>query len=204
MPAPKAAPAPAPAPAKIKPPEKKVSSAAKPEVPPPPKVEAQPLRPMLSAADIERLYQQDTHARIDEIRRESESSARIEQLKQQLAAQATAQSPATTTVAPEKVGSASGTGVQAGIAFEEWIREYLAQRWTLPATHWKKGLRSTVVLRFDAQGNRSGYTVLNASGDSLFDQSVEQCILQLQTLPAPPGRARVFSITFDPNEMLNK
>jgi len=189
---------PAPAPTKIKTPEKKATPAVKAEVQPAPKAVAQPLSPMLSPADIERMYQQDTHARIEEI------STRIEQLKRQLAAQATAQSPVTTTVSTEKVGSASGTGTQEGIAFEEWIREYLAQHWTLPSTHWGKGLRSTVVLRFDAQGNRTGYTVLSASGDSLFDQSVEQCVERLQTLPAAPGKSRAFSIIFDPNEMLKK
>lgn len=195
---------PAPAPAKIKTPEQNVTPTPKAEVPPAPKVAPQPLQPMLSAAEIERIYQQDTHARIDEIRRENEASARIEQLKRQLAAQATAQSPTTTTVSTETVGSASGTGTQAGIAFEEWIMEYLAQHWTLPLTHRKKGLRSTVVLRFDAQGNRTGYTMLIASGDSLFDQSVEQCVLSLQTLPAPPSKSRSFTIIFDPNEMLKK
>jgi len=160
----------------------------------------QPQQPMLSAAEIENLYKQDTQERIDEIRQQKGTSERIERLKQQLATDKRTSSPSTT-VASGRVGSVGGSGSQAGVDYTEWIKGYLMEHWTLPRTHWKKELYIIVELRFDPQGRRRSYRVIRSSGDSYFDQSVEKAVTKLDKLPSPPGKELSLSIKFDPEEM---
>lgn len=190
---------PAAEPKKVKPEPKKATPAPAPQPPPAPAPVVQPKQPMLSTAEIENLYQQDTQERIDAMRQERTSRTRIEQLKQQLAADTQTQSP-TTVVATGQVGSIGGTGTQAGVDFTERIKGYLMENWTLPLTHWKKELYSVVELRFDPQGRRRGFRVIRASGDSLFDQSVEKAVTKLDKLPNPPGKELSLSVKFDPKE----
>lgn len=182
-----------PAAAPEKPPQKKV----KPQPPSTPAV--QPQQPMLSAAELENLYRQDPQERINEMRQQRDSRARIERLKQQLAADTRTQSP-TTTVTAGQVGSVGGSGTQAGVETFEWIRGYLMENWILPRTHWKKDLYSVVELRFDPQGRQRGFRVVRSSGDSLFDRSVEKAVNKLEKLPSPPGKELSVSVKFDPEE----
>ena len=162
----------------------------------------QPQQPMLSAAEIERLYQQDTQKRIEEIRRENATQDKIARLKKQLSSLAAEESPAPVTVRARQLGSVTGTGVQVGVDMREWIKEYLSENWTLPKTYWKRGLKARVEIFFDAQGYQSSYKMLDASGDIYFDDSVRQAVMRLQKLPAAPTQKRSYTITFDPEEML--
>jgi TonB family protein len=177
--------------------DKQVQKKEKPKPAPSPAV--QPQQPMLSAEEIEKMYQQDTQESIEEMRRKRDSRERIERLKEQLSADTRTQSP-TTTVAAGRVGSTGGSGTQAGVDFTEWIKGYLIENWTLPRSHWKRDLYSVVELRFDSQGRRRGFRIIRSSGDSLFDLSVERAVTKLEKLPSPPGRELSLSVKFDPEE----
>ncbi|MFN2257931.1 MAG: TonB family protein, partial [Desulfuromonadaceae bacterium] len=91
-------------------------------------------------------------------------------------------------------------GTQAGVDFNEWIKGYLMEHWTLPRTHWKKELYSVVELRFGPQGERRGFRMIRSSGDPYFDQSVEKAVTELDKLPSPPGKELSLSVKFDPEE----
>ena len=102
------------------------------------------------------------------------------------------------------VGVVGGTGTQAGVSFDGWIKEYLSQAWALPSHYYQRGLVAKMVLRFDRRGRLIYYEMLSPSGDTFFDASVKRAVQQLQQLPGEPEKQMELIVTFDPREMLTR
>lgn len=154
-------------------------------------------KPTPQPAVVDNRYGDETLDAIEQLRRKQ----RIADLKNQLANLTSEPSPAVTTIdAP--VGVVGGTGTEAGVDFDSWIKEYLSQAWALPSHYHQRGLVAKMMLRFDSQGRRYSYEMLSPSGDTFFDASVKRAVQQLQQLPSAPGTALELIVTFDPKEML--
>lgn len=128
---------------------------------------------------------------IEQMRRKQ----RIAELKAKLSRLATEPSTA-------PVGVVGGTGDQAGVDFDSWIKSYLSQAWALPAHYRQRGFIATILLRFNRDGQLIYTEMLRSSGDSFFDASVNRAVQQLQRLPSEPQKQLELSVTFDPREML--
>lgn len=128
---------------------------------------------------------------IEQMRRKQ----RIADLKEKLSRLATEPSTA-------PVGVVGGSGDQAGVDFDGWIKSFLSQAWALPAHYRQRGLVATMLLRFNRQGQLIYTEMLRSSGDGFFDASVKRAVQQLQRLPNEPKKQLELSVTFDPREML--
>lgn len=181
-----------------KPVVKKQTPPAKPAAPVKKVVEKKTAVPVATEpAVVDNRYGEETLDAIEQLRRKQ----RIAELKNQLASLASEPSPAVTTIdAP--VGVVGGTGTEAGVDFDSWIKEYLSQAWALPSHYHQRGLVAKMVVRFDSQGRRYSYEMLSPSGDTFFDASVKRAVQQLQQLPSAPGTPLELIVTFDPKEML--
>ena len=141
---------------------------------------------------------QQMQARQEQERRKQEIAA----LEAKLAAMA-AQEKQRASEAP--AGETHGTGKQTGVAYDTWIHAYLKQAWTLSRYQVDRmNLQATVELVFDAQGNLLDYHFVDRSGEERFDNSVKRAILQLKTLPTPPGRRLEIPVVFNLKDLLNK
>jgi outer membrane biosynthesis protein TonB len=84
------------------------------------------------------------------------------------------------TAAP--VGSASGTGDEAGSAIDEWLQSAVKAKWTWTDRK-KKDLSAEVEVEFDAAGKLSNYRFIRHSTDARFDDSLKRALLSLEPLP---------------------
>ena len=80
------------------------------------------------------------------------------------------------------VGSASGTGDEAGSAIDEWLRSAVKAKWTWTDRK-KKDLSAEVEVEFDAAGKLSNYRFIRHSTDARFDDSLKRALLSLEPLP---------------------
>ncbi|MDO9080580.1 MAG: TonB C-terminal domain-containing protein, partial [Desulfuromonadales bacterium] len=105
------------------------------------------------AADIARMKQrkeaQDTQAAIAAMRKKTTST------------------PPT----PAAVGSASGTGDEAGSAIGEWLQQAVKEKWTWTDRK-RKDLSAEIEVNFASNGKIIGYRFKRSSGDVRFDKSL--------------------------------
>lgn len=154
-------------------------------------VAAKPVKP------VEDSYASETQDVIAEMRRKK----RIADLKNQLNDLAHDPLP-TTDVVDAPVGVVGGTGSQAGVSYDGWIKAFLSEAWALPSHYHQRGLVAKMLLRFNAAGRLIHYEMLSPSGDTFFDASVKRAVQQLQQLPGDPEKQMELVVTFDPREML--
>lgn len=168
--------------------------APKPEPAPKPKPKPVEVKPKVP----ERSYQ-DVLKDIEARQREK----KIEALKRRLAALAKNDSkPPPKTEAP--VGMPEGHGDQKGIAYDAWVHDYLKKAWALSRYQVSNiDLSATLELKFDGQGKLVDYRFVKPSGDERFDQSVKKAILQLPTLPNPPGSPLTLEIVFNLKDLMD-
>ena len=119
------------------------------------------------AADIAKMKQRK--AEQDELQA---AQAAIAALKKK-----TPVSPATAAV-----GSATGTGDEAGSAVGEWLQKAVREKWSWPDRK-RKDLSAEVEIEFNAAGKLTNYRFIRSSKDSRFDDSLKRALLSLGPLP---------------------
>lgn len=92
-----------------------------------------------------------------------------------------------TPVAAAAVGSASGTGDQAGSAIGEWLQKAVKEKWTWTDRK-RKDLSAEIEVNFASTGKIIGYRFKRSSGDARFDKSLTDAFIKLETLPMPLGK----------------
>ena len=107
-----------------------------------------------------------------------------DELKEALAAIAVMKKKTTPAppAAAAAVGSASGTGDEAGSAIDEWLQRAVKEKWTWTDRK-KKDLSAEVEVEFDATGKLSNYRFIRSSRDARFDDSLKRALLSLEPLP---------------------
>lgn len=80
------------------------------------------------------------------------------------------------------VGTASGTGDEAGGAIDAWLQKEVKEKWNWPGRK-RKDLSAEVEVEFDTAGKLSNYRFVRTSGDALFDKSLTNALLKLEALP---------------------
>lgn len=89
---------------------------------------------------------------------------------------------APTPPAAAPVGSASGTGDEAGIAIGEWLQEAVRRKWSWPGRK-RKDLSAEIEVEFNVAGKLSNYRFIRSSQDARFDDSLKRALLSLEPLP---------------------
>ena len=80
------------------------------------------------------------------------------------------------------VGSASGTGDEAGSAIDEWLQSAVRRKWNWPGRK-RKDLSAEIEVEFDVAGKLTNYRFVRSSGEALFDKSLKDALLKLEPLP---------------------
>ena len=99
---------------------------------------------------------------------------------------------------PGGIGSTTGAGtVPAG--YYETVSAYLYDQWQQPGKAELKGLKPTVKIHvsIDASGNIKSAKIVNKSGNSPMDSSVEELLAKLKKLPPPPQGALELDISLE-------
>jgi hypothetical protein len=82
------------------------------------------------------------------------------------------------------IGSASGTGDEAGSAIGDWLHGAVREKWSWPDRK-RKDLSAEVEIEFDMAGRLSNYRFIRHSTDARFDDSLKRALLSLEPLPRP-------------------
>ncbi len=133
----------------------------------------------------------DISARIAAMQKKKQSRQEIEELKQRLAALATADTRGEDAVPAAPIGMPDGTGDQVGPSYLAWLQAYLKQQWALSEYQVTRlDLEAEVRIVYDANGRMTDFKFLEKSGDRIFDDSVKSAILKSRELPKPPPVSR--------------
>lgn len=95
--------------------------------------------------------------------------------------------------------------VQGEVArYKGLIRSKITQNWIFPASY-KKGLKCKVLVRLIPSGDVVSVRIIESSGNSAFDRSVEMAVNKASPLPVPKSSTGLFDnfreveFVFDPN-----
>ncbi|PKN12699.1 MAG: hypothetical protein CVU69_06610 [Deltaproteobacteria bacterium HGW-Deltaproteobacteria-4] len=139
------------------------------------------------AADIAKMKQRK--AEQDELK---DAQAAIAAMKQKT----TSAQPAAAAV-----GSASGTGDEAGSAIGEWLQSAVRKKWSWPDRK-RKDLSAEVEVEFDRTGKLSKpLRFIRHSSDSRFNDSLERALLSLEPLPMALRKPYKETIIFNLEEL---
>jgi len=84
------------------------------------------------------------------------------------------------------------------------IRSQITRNWTFPVSY-QKGMRCKVLVRLIPSGDVISVHIIQGSGNSAFDQSVERAVNKASPLPVPDASTGLFNqfreveFVFDPN-----
>jgi len=126
----------------------------------------------------------DLDKSIRDMRKRRDEQRELQEIQKTIAAmkQKTASTPPT---AP--VGSASGSGDEAGSAIGEWLQQAVKEKWTWTGRK-RKDLSAEIEVNFASNGKIIGYRFKRSSGDARFDKSLTDAFIKLGTLPKPLGK----------------
>jgi len=197
---PKTKPKPKPKPAPVKPkplPSKPQPVPKKPAPKPVPKPAPKPKpKPAVSEAQ-ENLLQR----RLEQLRREQERKARIEELKAAaLAESQKLESP----IENAPLGMPEGKGDEAGPGAIAFVKEFIQQQWSLSRYQVSGNPQAEVLLVYSADGTLLHYRFLDKSGNTIFDDSLVRAITRSKQLPQPLPEDMELQIVFNLKEMLDR
>ncbi len=145
---------------------------------------------------------QKLQSALDEIRERQARQAERDALKAKLAA---LQQSATI---PDDVpvGMPDGSGTEVGVSALAFVQAYIQQNWALSpyllANPSRMGsIEAKVLLVYAADGRLERFRILEASGDSQFDDSIKKAITKSQQLPQPLPQRVELSVLFNLKEM---
>ncbi|MEJ2519053.1 MAG: TonB C-terminal domain-containing protein [Desulfuromonadales bacterium] len=186
--------------------------AAKPEVKPPPKpkpkpvVQAKPKPAPKPAAKPEQRQPERVQSAIEEIRVKQAREAERDALKEKLAKLRESVGAAAAIPEDVPVGMTEGTGNEAGISHDAYIKEYIQQNWALSPYLLEKSrlatLQTKVKVFYSAEGTLVGFPkVLESSGDKQFDDSVMRAIIKSKQLAQKLAKSDEYVLIFNLKEM---
>ena len=127
-------------------------------------------------------------------------AARDEQREIQAAIAAMKQRTTSTSPVAAAVGSASGTGDEAGSAIGEWLQQAVKEKWTWTDRK-RKDLSAEIEVNFASNGKIIGYRFKRSSGDARFDKSLTDAFVKLDTLPKPLGKPHQETFLFNLDDL---
>lgn len=124
---------------------------------------------------------------IEKIRRQQE----IDLLKQKLAELETSE--------PVIAGGGQkATGTEAGVGVGTWLGSFLKRAWSLSKYQvTDPDLEALAKIVIEADGRVSQATIIETSGDTQFDESVDKALRKLETIPIQPGKIIKLEINFN-------
>lgn len=136
-----------------------------------------------------------------DIARMKQRKAEQDELKAaQAAIAAMAKKTATDSPAATTVGSATGTGDEAGSAIGDWLQQAVKEKWTWTDRK-RKDLSAEIEVNFASNGKIIGYRVKRSSGDARFDKSLTDAFIKLDTLPKPLGKPHQETFLFNLDDL---
>lgn len=112
----------------------------------------------------------------------------IEERRQEAALDALRRKAAGSGRKPERVGTPSGTGKEAGSDYASYIQSRLTDAFQSTIAHQSKAPEMVVKLTIDAGGRVIRKRIERSSGDRIFDESVFKAIARAEkTFVPPPG-----------------
>ena len=127
-------------------------------------------------------------------------AAQDEQREIQAAIAAMKQRTTSTSPVAAAVGSASGTGDEAGSAIGEWLQQAVKEKWTWTDRK-RKDLSAEIEVNFASNGKIIGYRFKRSSGDARFDKSLTDAFIKLETLPKPLGKPHQETFLFNLDDL---
>ncbi len=106
----------------------------------------------------------------------------------------------TSTPPAAAVGSASGTGDEAGSSIGEWLQQAVKEKWTWTDRK-SKDLSAEIEVNFASNGKIIGYRFKRSSGDARFDKSLTDAFIKLDTLPKPLGKPHQETFLFNLDDL---
>ncbi|MDZ4183478.1 MAG: TonB C-terminal domain-containing protein [Desulfuromonadales bacterium] len=164
----------------------------------PPKVEKPPVVVEKKETKKPAMVKDDVDIAADIAKMKQRKAAQDEQREIQAAIAAMKQKTTSTPPAAAAIGSASGTGDQAGSAVGEWLQQAVKEKWTWTDRK-KKDLSAKVEVEFDATGKLSNYRFIDHSTDARFDDSLKRALLSLE--PHQTLRKYKTTITFNLDDL---
>ena len=129
------------------------------------------------AADIAKMKQRK--AEQDELKAEQDE---LKAAQAAIAAMKKKPAPTPTPPAAAVIGSATGTGDEAGGAISDWLYGAVKAKWSWPDRK-RRDLSAEVEVEFNVAGKLSNYRFIRSSKDARFDDSLKRALLSLEPLP---------------------
>ena len=148
----------------------------------------------------------DINAKIAAMQQKKQSRQEIEDLKQKLAALATADTRGEDAAPDAPIGMPEGTGDEVGIDQMLWLQAYLRDKWALSEYQVTRlDLEAKVLIEYDQKGRLIDFRFLEKSPDEVFNNSVKSAILKSQQLPLPePVPYRKVEVEFNLKDLLDR
>ena len=173
-------------------PVKKPVSKPKPET-------VKPVVPEISDSAIEK--------KLAAMQEKQQKRQEIEDLKQQLANLAIADSRDEDTLVSEApLGMPEGQGDEVGVSQLLWLEEFIKANWSLSQYQVSRtDLEATVWVVYNKEGTLIDFSPPGGSGEQRFDDSIRDAILKSRQLDFEPGFAnQKVTITFNLKDLLDR
>lgn len=141
----------------------------------------------------------DIDAEIDKMKEHKKEQDELKEAQAAIAAMKKRTMPAPP-AAVAAVGSASGTGDEAGSAIGEWLQSAVKDKWTWTDRK-RKDLSAEMEVNFASNGKIIGYRFKRSSGDARFDKSLTDAFIKLETLPKPLGKPHQETFLFNLDDL---
>ncbi len=181
----------------VKKPTKK-TAVKKPTTKPKPEI-IRPTVPEVSDSDIAN--------KLAAMQEKQQKQQEIEDLKQKLAALAIDDSRDDDLLVSEApLGMPDGDGDEAGASHLAYLEAYIKAQWSLSRYQvTRTDLQATVWVLYNKDGHLVDFSLEDASGERIFDESIRTAILKSQQLDFEPGFAnQKITITFNLKDLLDR
>ncbi|MBN2428554.1 MAG: TonB C-terminal domain-containing protein [Deltaproteobacteria bacterium] len=168
--------------------------------------------PKVKPRSVEKDYQQSVLGAVEALRAKKKAEqaeiarkAKIEALKNKLAAMTTQDSRSAGGASDAPLGVPDGRGDQAGVSHGLWLQTYLTSNWSLSKYQLsRQDLEAEIHVEYDREGNLIRKRLVRSSGDKVFDRSVENAVLKSSKLPITFPQRVEFDIIFNLKDLPEK
>lgn len=197
----KVPPKPEPKPEPKTPPKAEPKLPAKPEPKPTLKPEPKaPAKPVEKTADYS-----DVQAKLADMKRKQQAREDMDALKQKLAALTSSDTRGKPSVPDAPLGMPQGKGKEVGVDQATWLNAFYKANWSLSKYQvMRLDLQINLKIVYDAKGNLLDYSIVKASGDGVFDDSVRKAVLKEKKLPFEPGQRLELDVVFNLKDLMEK
>ena len=164
-------------------------------------------KPAIVKPTVPEVSDSDIAKKLAEMQKKQEARQEIENLKQQLAALAAEDSRNEDQFASEApLGEPEGQGDEAGVSELRWLEAFIKANRSLSQYQvTRTNLEATVWVLYNKDGRLVDFSLEDASGERIFDDSIKTAILKSQQLAFEPGFAnQKVTITFNLKDLLDR